>query len=189
MKRILSILFILCLCTSAIFADEEGDEYDDGYEYQQNGPGDQFLKIELGGLFPLNFHGTLRPGFEANLGYYRFLTSNFGVGGEIVITDSFSIGGKPLYMIPVTAGCIYQFEISKFEIPLLFNIGLSTETWASMTYWPSLTVKGSAGLYYRMTESWSFGGSTTLFSITEFKNPSDKTGLFITAGLNARYHF
>ena len=29
MKRFISILMIICLCTAAIFADETGDEYDD----------------------------------------------------------------------------------------------------------------------------------------------------------------
>lgn len=190
MKRILSILLILCLCTAAVFADDEGDEYDDGYEYLQNGTGDQFLKIELGALIPLNFEKHLHTGFEVGLGYYRFLTDTLAVGGELAITNNFSIGKKALFIIPVTGGVIYQPVAGKFEFPLSFNVGFSTETWANMSYWPALTTKTSAGAYYRMSESWSFGGSTTLWTLTEYMNKGkNKTGLFITAAINARYHF
>ena len=56
MKRILLILLTLSIFTTSIFAQEEqGDIYDDGYVYEQNGRGDQFLKINLGTLIPLNF--------------------------------------------------------------------------------------------------------------------------------------
>lgn len=192
MKRFLSIMITLCLCSAALFAYEDDEEYDDGYVYEQNGAGDQFLKIELGALFPLNFDKTLHPGFEANIGYYRFLTSTVAVGGELMVSNNFSIGGKPLFMIPVTAGVMYQPTYGKFEFPMFANVGFTTETWANMSYWPALTFKGSAGVYYRMTESWSFGGNTAIMTISEIANgktKQNKTGVFMTAALNARYHF
>ena len=37
MKRIFSIILTFALCSAFIFADEPGDEYDDGYVYTQNG--------------------------------------------------------------------------------------------------------------------------------------------------------
>lgn len=192
MKRILSILLTLCICSAAIFADEPGDEYDDGFVYQQNGSGDQFLKIELDGFFPVSFDGTLYPGFGATIGYYRFLNSIFAVGGELSVTNNFSIGGKALFMIPIVAGAIFQPTIGKFEFPIQLSVGLSTETWANMTYWPALTLKGSVAAYYRFSESWSFGLSGTFISISEFSNSDKnkrKTGLFAVAGINARFHF
>lgn len=192
MKRILSIFLTLCICTAMFFADEPGDEYDDGFVYQQNGAGDQFLKIELDGFFPLNFGETLYPGFGATIGYYKFLTSMFGVGGELSVTNNFSIGGKALFMIPITFGGFFQPTLGKFEFPIHVNVGLSTETWANMTYWPALTVKASLGAFYRVSESWSFGLSGTILSISEFANSDKqkrKSGLFAVAGINARFHF
>ena len=62
MKRFFSIMLTLALCSAFVFADEPGDEYDDGYVYTQNGQGDQFLKLELSGLFPLNFGKQVYPG-------------------------------------------------------------------------------------------------------------------------------
>ena len=47
MKRLLSFLFTSFLVITAVFAAEPGDEYDDGYIYEQNGAGDQFLKFDF----------------------------------------------------------------------------------------------------------------------------------------------
>ena len=58
MKRFISILSVILLLSAAVFADDyydDDEEYDDGYVYEQNGAGDQFLKIDLAANFPLNF--------------------------------------------------------------------------------------------------------------------------------------
>jgi len=190
MKRILSILLTLCLCTAAVFADDQGDEYDDGYEYEANGAGDQFLKLELDVLFPTNFDKHLKTGFAVEIGYYKLLTSTFGIGAELLVSNNFSIGGKALFMIPITGGIVYQPSLGKFEFPIFLNAGFTTETWANMSYWPALTLKASAGVYYRLSESWSFGGSSSVMTVSEvFNKDQNKTGVFVTAGINARYHF
>ena len=190
MKRILSILLTICLCSALVFADEQGDEYDDGYDYQSNMSGDQLLKLELDGHFPLNFDDHLKAGFGINIGYYKFIAPSLAVGGELTVTNNFSIGGKALFIIPITFGAMYQPQIGKFEFPIMANIGFATETWANQSYWPALTARASAGCYYRMSESWSFGGSTTLTTVTEYMNKGKNyTGVFLSAGINARYHF
>ena len=78
MKRFISILISLILCTTALFSQDynDEDEYDDGYVYEQNGEGDQFLKIDLGANFPLNFGSQLNIGAAASVGYYYFLSNN-----------------------------------------------------------------------------------------------------------------
>ena len=54
MKRFLTILTaLLILSGTAITAQEQGDEYDDGFVYKNNGAGDNFLKFGLGAIFPL----------------------------------------------------------------------------------------------------------------------------------------
>ena len=61
MKRFISILFMISLCTVCVFAEEEEKELpeteiqEEGYIYEPNGPGDQSLKIGLMASFPLNF--------------------------------------------------------------------------------------------------------------------------------------
>ena len=128
MKRFISILFSLILCTSALFSQDynDEDEYDDGYVYEQNGAGDQFLKIDMGASFPLNFGNKLYVGAAASIGYYYFLSNNFAVGGDLILGYNLSIGKKPLVTVPVTFGLLYQPYIGKFEFPFMLNVGFAT---------------------------------------------------------------
>ncbi len=108
MKRFISILISLVLCTTALFSQayDEEEEYDDGYVYEQNGAGDQFLKIDVGAIFPLNFGDKLYPGIVASAGYYYFLTNTIAVGGDAILGYNMTIGKKPLVTIPITFGAL-----------------------------------------------------------------------------------
>ena len=194
MKRFISIVSAILLLSAAVFADdyyEDDEEYDDGYVYEQNGAGDQFLKIDLAANFPLNFGEKLYPGMGASVGYYYFLTNNIALGGDAILGYNLSIGKKPLVTIPITFGAMYQPYIGKFEFPLMLNVGFATVTCQTMMYFPALSVKFSAGAYYRYSESWSFGLSTNTFWIPQWFKNSDynDNGIFTTAGLTVRYHF
>lgn len=198
MKRILSLLLVLSIFAGTIFAQDanEPDIYEDDYEYLQNGPGDQFLKIELGAIFPLNFEGKLWPGVQATIGYYRFLNTWLALGGEISVSSEFSIGNKALFMVPITFGAMAQPTIGKFEFPFFLTIGIADHTWANMTYFPAFTLKAEAGAFYRFSESWSFGLTSFFMWTVETpgwksseNNGKDFHGLFQTASLAVRYHF
>lgn len=201
MKRLIFILMTLCLFTNVIFANEnQGDEYDDGYVYEQNGAGDQFLKIDLAGCFPLNFNkklanGTVQhqlyTGFAFDLGYYRFLNSWFALGGEVSFTSNWSIGEKLMYMVPVVFGALLQPSIGNFEFPIYLDAGLSYESWASISYFPSPVAKASAGVFYRINDSWSVGGSGSFLFVPQFYKDSSHNiyGCFATAQAGFRFHF
>ena len=194
MKRFISIVSAILLLSAAVFADdyyEDDEEYDDGYVYEQNGAGDQFLKIDLAANFPLNFGEKLYPGMGASVGYYYFLTNNLALGGDAILGYNLSIGKKPLVTIPITFGAMYQPYIGKLEFPLMLNVGFATVTCQTMMYFPALSVKFSAGAYYRYSESWSFGLSTNTFWIPQWFKNSDynDNGIFTTTGLTVRYHF
>lgn len=198
MKRILSLLLVLSIFAGTIFAQDanEPDIYEDDYEYLQNGPGDQFLKIELGAIFPLNFEGKLWPGVQATIGYYRFLNTWLALGGEISVSSEFSIGNKALFMVPITFGAMAQPTIGKFEFPFFLSMGIADHTWANMTYFPAFTLKAEAGAFYRFSESWSFGLTSFFMWTVETpgwksseNNGKDFHGLFQTASLAVRYHF
>ena len=191
MKRIFSLLLIFTILAGSVFAQEDDgpDIYEDDFEYLQNGPGDQFLKIELGALFPLNFDGKLYPGVGATIGYYRFLTQWIALGGEISVSSQFSIGNKALFMVPITFGVMLQPTIRKFEFPIFVTAGISDETWANATYFPSFSMKAEAGAFYRFTEAWSFGISTFLLWNIEKSKGRFTNGIFESASLGARYHF
>ena len=205
MKRFISILSAILLLSAALYAGEDFDddeEYDDGYVYEQNGAGDQFLKIDLGANFPLNFGSQLYVGGLVSIGYYKFLDQYFALGGDVLVGYNLSIGKKPLFSVPVTFGAMYQPYIGKFEFPLMLNIGIATISCQSMTYFPALAAKFTAGAYYRINESWSAGISSTTYWVPQFftighigANPNSMQGhkadhgLFTSAGLTVRYHF
>ena len=190
MKRFISLLIIFLSLSIFAFAQEENIE-DDVYVYASNGAGDQFLKINLGAVFPLNFNGQLKIGGKASLGYFKFLSENLAVGGELAATYNVSIGEKVLVMIPITFGIMYQPYIGRFEFPLFAEIGVANQTWQNIEIFPSLAAKLSAGAYYRITDSVSLGFSTDFMWIPEWFKDSSKNfnGLFETAEIGLRYHF
>ena len=193
MKRFISILISLILCTTFVFSQETDDEdiYDDGYVYEQNGAGDQFLKIDIGANFPLNFDSKLYTGAAASIGYYYFLSNNFAIGGDAILGYNLSIGQKPLITVPITFGVVYQPYIGKFEFPLMLNLGFATVSCQQLMYFPAFAAKASVGAYYRWTETWSVGLSAHAYWIPLWYKNKDynDNGLFASVDLGVRYHF
>ena len=196
MKRFISILFMISLCTLSVFAEEETREdvvevTEDGFVYEQNGAGDQFLKIGLAAAIPLNFNGKLYVGGGADIGYYRFLTNTLAVGGEIIIDYNISVGEKSLVTVPITFGGMFQPYYKKFEFPITLGIGFSSISCQGMSYFPAFTMKASAGAYYRLTEAWSVGTSFSAMWIPQWFADTSKNfdGFFGNAGISVRYHF
>lgn len=191
MKKLFSIIAVICICTSFAFAYEEDEEYDDGYVYEQNGAGDQFLTMNISANFPLNFDKQIYTGFAAGIGYYKFIDKNLALGGEALVGYNVTIGTKTLITLPVTFGFIYQPYFNKFEFPMGLGIGFGSASCQGMTYFPSFAAKGTAGVYYRLLESWSFGVSGNLYWLPQWFTDSSKNdnGLFTSVGISARYHF
>lgn len=191
MKKIILIFTMLALCSSAIFADDQGDEYDDGFVYEANGAGDQFVKISLGGLFPLNYGDKLDIGGGATIGFFKFISNKWALGGEFTLSDNFTIGDKPLITVPITFNVFFQPTINNFEFPLSFGVGVAALTMTSKTYFPGLSVRFDAGAFYRISESWSVGIESSCYWIPEWhQDPKFNENLFMaTANVGVRFHF
>lgn len=191
MKKILSILLILTLCSAAIFADDDIDEYDDGYVYEINGAGDQIMKVEVGGIFPINFNNQLKVGAVASVTYLKFLSNTFALGGGVTLSSNLTIGNKSFITIPITFDAMYQPIVGNIEFPLILSIGGAVHTMAGITYFPAFTVKGSAGMFYRFSETWSAGVSGTVMWSPEWVKDSSKNynGIFAYADASIRFHF
>ena len=195
MKRIVPLCCILFFCAAALFAagKSQGDEYDDGTEfrYAMNGAGDQYIQISVMPSFPLNFKGKMYVGGAADLGYRRFLNGLFAVGGNIMVGYHPTIGSNIFNFWPVTASVTFQPSLWRFEFPISVGVGIAFETYQSRRYFPGLVVRPEIGMFYRMSESWSFGiGSVFLWMPQWYRDPAyNFDGLFLTASLSARYHF
>ena len=195
MKRFISIISAILLLSSAVFAEDDydgGDFYDDDYVYEQNGAGDQFLKIDIAANFPLNFGDKLYVGLGASVGYSYFLNKYVAVGGDAIIGWNNSLGQKPLITVPVTFGVTVQPYIGKFEFPISVGIGFATISCQNLTYFPGFSAKISAGAYFRFNETWSLGIDSIGYWLPQwFMSDSSKidNGFFATLGLSLRYHF
>lgn len=207
MKRIISLFGVLLALSMPIFAQSEQSEVDEETQVQEdeenmvrrddsysiNGKGDQYLKIEIMGNFPLNFDDKLYFGGAASIGYYRFLNSWFGLGGELMAGYNPTLGSNVLTFLPITFGCMFQPSVWKFEFPIYTSVGFAFETCANKKYFPGFAAKCETGAFFRITEGWSAGLTGQFLYLPEWYTTTDNAdsdyGMFMQAGVAARYHF
>ena len=194
MKKIFALLCVVFICTGFIFADDTGDEYDDYDDsdvYEINGAGDQFLKIGLMPVIPLNFDKKIHVGGGAEFGYYRFVNKWLAIGGEASFSFNTTIGSNILTLLPIVFGATFQPSVGKFEFPVLVAVGIAHESAQNSSYFPGFAFKSDVGAYYRIGEAWSFGLSCQFLWLPQWYKDSSKNdnGLFLAPTVSARYHF
>lgn len=171
--------------------ENDGDFYEDVEErLTPNGKGDQYISIQVMPTFPLTFGKQLYVGGALTLGYHQFLSETFAVGLDASFGYHPTIGSNIFTVIPVTVGVTWQPYIWRFEFPISVNIGMAIENYVQYNYFPGLVAKGSAGCYYRMNESWSFGVECQIMWLPQwYKDIPSEHYLGISAIACARYHF
>ena len=200
MKKFIAICCTVFLFSTAVFSQEQ-DEDDDRFavEYRMNEPGDQFINIGLMVTFPLNFggdfpryrEGQLSTGGAGTIGYHRFLTSWFAVGLDVSFGYNPTIGENMFTYVPFVFCFTVQPTIKKFEFPITMGIGAAVESYLNRTYFPGLTLKPEAGIFYRVTPSWSFGIKGNFMYLPQWYEDSENNdhGNFSSVVISARYHF
>lgn len=200
MKKFIAICCTVFLFSTAVFSQEQ-DEDDDRFavEYRMNEPGDQFINIGLMVTFPLNFggdfplyrEGQLSTGGAGTIGYHRFLTSWFAVGLDVSFGYNPTIGENMFTYVPFVFCFTVQPTIKKFEFPITMGIGAAVESYLNNTYFPGLTLKPEAGIFYRITPSWSFGIKGNFMYLPQWYEDSENNdhGNFSSVVIAARYHF
>lgn len=200
MKKFIAICCTVFLFSTAVFSQEQ-DEDDDRFavEYRMNEPGDQFINIGLMVTFPLNFggdfplyrEGQLSTGGAGTIGYHRFLTSWFAVGLDVSFGYNPTIGENMFTYVPFVFCFTVQPTIKKFEFPITMGIGAAVESYLNRTYFPGLTLKPEAGIFYRVTPSWSFGIKGNFMYLPQWYEDSENNdhGNFSSVVIATRYHF
>jgi hypothetical protein len=213
MKRFLALFCALFMISSFAFADDDdADIYDDIDQGEEEGsditiktssninePGDQYIKIGLmvtcplnfGGDFPLYKKGKLATGGAGMIGYHRFITSWWAVGANIYFGYHPTLGENIFTYIPFVLDTTIQPTFKKLEFPITFGIGAAMENYLSRTYFPGLIVRGAAGVFYRVTPSWSFGIEGDCMYMPQWYSDSkyNDYGVFGSMLITARYHF
>lgn len=200
MKKFIAICCTVFLFSTAVFSQEQ-DNDDDRFavEYRMNEPGDQFINIGLMVTFPLNFggdfplyrEGQLSTGGAGTIGYHRFLTSWFALGLDVSFGYNPTIGENMFTYVPFVFCFTVQPTIKKFEFPITMGIGAAVESYLNRTYFPGLTLKPEAGIFYRVTPSWSFGIKGNFMYLPQWYEDSENNdhGNFSSVVIAARYHF
>ena len=208
MKKFIAICCTVFLFSTAVFSQEQ-DEDDDRFavEYRMNEPGDQFINIGLMVTFPLNFGGDFPLYREGQLStggagticrprcpciqVHRFLTSWFAVGLDVSFGYNPTIGENMFTYVPFVFCFTVQPTIKKFEFPITMGIGAAVESYLNRTYFPGLTLKPEAGIFYRVTPSWSFGIKGNFMYLPQWYEDSENNdhGNFSSVVIAARYHF
>ncbi len=179
----------------------EADDYytdDEEFVYKMNQKGDQFIKLGLMVDIPLRpAIPQLGVGFSGTLGYMRFLTGNFAVGGDASFAYMPTIGENTITLIPLMARVMYQFAFHKFEVPIMLGIGGAFESYVGDMYF-GLIIKPEIGFFYRHSPSWSVGLTAGCSLMPQWANSekgpwwkvtSSYFGVIMDAGVTVRYHF
>lgn len=188
-----------------------GDEYvegDIGGFYNVNLPGDQFIRLNLGLTFPMNFPGVpglfvsnatdparakLYIGGQGSIGYNYFLTESIAIGFDVAFGFNVSVEEKIFNYVPFMFVATYQPVVWRFEFPLTLGVGFAWHQYGGQNYFPALALKAEAAAMFRITESWSAGLGASYLVSPEFPwnepNGIMKWGQFLTVSASARYHF
>lgn len=196
MKKLLIILVSLSLFSVSIFAESENDiqdipntKPDDSIVYKMNQKGDWFVKLGGAAFIPL-IPKNMNLGLDLNLGFYRFLWSEFAIGGDIRVAYSSTVGENMFFSIPIMGRGMYQFTIKDFEIPLSLGLGLAVQNYIDRYYF-GLVLNPELGFFWRFKSDWSVGAHVGLNIMPQWYGDKtyNRTGLFLDAGLSVRYHF
>ena len=174
--------------------EDSPDIYDDQYDfvYLQNAEGDQFINVRVMPNFPLNFGDNLKIGGQVTVGYGRFLNSWLALGIELAFGYNPTIGSNILTYIPMSVGVTFLPAIKKFEFPITINVGMVATNYLANTFFPGFFLRGGAGCYYRINESWSAGveGFFTYMPQWYFKDSSKNDYLnMASVSAGVKYHF
>lgn len=166
---------------------------------QFNQRGDQYVKISLMGVFPLNFggdfpiyrDGQIAFGGSGELGYHKFLLSWLALGFDIAFGYNPTLENNMFTWVPLFLTLTVQPTFWRFEIPITVGVGGAYETYMKYNYFPGFVFKPQLGVFFRISPGWSFGLETQFMVMPQTCKNSDRnfTGLFQTLGVSARYHF
>jgi hypothetical protein len=167
-------------------------------------PGDKYFSISLGaeyGMFNMNpitgafessnLNESKWPGGTAALEWSFFVSPGFALGGDLGASVNFTPSGRGLYIVPITLKASYFFSNLPWEFPVSLGFGPCITTVSDASH-VDMFVKPQAGIFYRVTPDWSFGGNLSWWVIPQIywkHKDQDRIGNFVQLSMTALYHF
>lgn len=189
-----ALLFFALFCVAADDGEVSNEgALDKNYVEKEERKGEQYFKLGLMPVFPLNFGKKLNVGGGVMVGYYKFLTKTIAIGGEIQGGYCPTIGGNVFGFAPITFGAIWEPIFKRFEFPLGLSLGISYLSSQNRKYFPGFSLKLDAAFYYRFSAGWAIGGGVDFFYLPEwyskYRGRINENGLFLASYLAIRYYF
>jgi hypothetical protein len=165
--------------------------------------GDRSLTIQLGPAFPLAFQTWAGQFGGTNL----TLGGTLGIDLDFYLNDSLRLGAglqglvssgpnsDTLFLVPITIRAIWEFRLYPFSFPVGLGAGFCFTNYESSTSFDPVLMP-TAGAYWNMNSSWSFGLDVSPWIIFQDYLPGgtipasdSRIGYFFNTTLGAIYHF
>lgn len=201
MKRTLVAFGALILLAGLpLFAQAQEDS---GFDYfgGLHKKGSQIISLTTGAEIPLfilpdDAEATestpLGVGASFSLGYQYFIANRLTIGGSLCGAFNTTIGGRTLFIAPVSAKLAYWWGKQPIEYSASLDLGASVLRLSGDGMITPFAKLGG-GAYYQLSEAWSLGGMVYGWFIPEIHlgSYSDLTryGTFLEISLGAVYHF
>ena len=163
--------------------------------------GSQLIEINVGAGIPLFIvpasptPGDPNPldiGASLNIGYQYFIGNNFTIGGALCGAYNGTIGGRNLFMAPLSFRTGYWFGKGSIEASVGGDVGFVIMRLSGNGV-ISPFAKAGGGAYFQVTDAWSLGGQVYWWLIPEIHFGTEaaytRYGNFLELSLGAVYHF
>jgi len=199
MKRTFAAISVLVLLALPLFAQtsSEGNDYFGGLHKK----GSQIISLSTGAGIPLfivpadSLATVDRPlgiGASFNLGYQYFIANSLTIGGSLTGAFNGTVGGRTLFMAPIAFKLGYWWGTAPMEYTVGLDLGMNILRLSGDGMITPFAKLG-AGMFVKLTQSWSLGGQAYWWLIPEIHTGaySDLTryGNFLEISIGALYHF
>ena len=169
-------------------------------KYDHRVAGDRSLTIQLGPIFPeafQTFQGAwesthLTPGATLGIDLDFYLNDTLRLGAGLRGKATFSPNSSTLFMVPITFRATWDLQYNHFSFPVGLGAGFSFTNYRTSTSFDPILMP-TAGVYWNMTSSWSFGMDASQWIVVQPYFGSlasdSRIAYFADLTLGAIYHF
>ncbi|TXT41968.1 MAG: hypothetical protein FD137_2417 [Spirochaetes bacterium] len=199
MKRSITVLIVLTAMVTTVWsqAPRNGTEYFGGLHRQ----GSQNIQLALGAgiplfILPLDSSATeSRPldiGASFSLGYQYFVLNRLTLGGSLTGAFNTTVGGRTLFMAPISFRTAYWFDAESLELNLGVDLGFNVMRLSGNGVITPFAKLGG-GAFVEVSEAWSVGGQLYWWLVPELhvglQSGLTRYGNFLEISVGTVYHF
>lgn len=198
MKRALAVLsfaMLACMCAWSQVSTTPPDFFG-GYHTR----GSQAIFLATGANIPLfilpsevqDTKAPLGVGVSFSIGYSYFVADRLSLGGSLTGSFNGTVGGRTLFLAPLSARLGYWFGSSPMEYQVALDLGMNVMRLSGHGMITPFAKLGG-GAYRKITDAWGLGLQVFWWLVPElhFGSYADLTrfGNSLEVSVGATYHF